>query len=323
MLRRSSAEASFTRKPAFSSSATRRALTASSWLACIFTMRASWSSFCRWLCSSVTVCRKLSMSPMDWRRIFSSSWLMDCAISSRSCCIFWWWSCFMLSKVSSADSLVSKRLLSSSISFFSFSRSSSPALRSSSFASVARIRMQSAWRWRICMMALWSCRILFTLATFFTAIICCAKDSVLTDSAKLSCSGPMFAINRALALPPRQSCSNMVRAESRWPWDNPMFMLFTTVPREVSTRLIPIACCLLNSSWPSEAACTRLMLSDPARSTKTSLPRRTRGSPGRSACSTRLSMVSVKRQWEREEQQFRVVSMYVQRFRPAFKTSHI
>mmetsp|Transcript_65513 Transcript_65513/g.192125 ORF Transcript_65513/g.192125 Transcript_65513/m.192125 type:complete len:234 (-) Transcript_65513:594-1295(-) len=185
------------------------------------------------------------------------------------------------------------------------------------------MRMQSLCRFFICISELWSWAILLTLAKFLMAIICCANVRVLTVSPMLASSGPMLAMSRARALPPRQSLSSMVSAESRCPCERPMFMLLTTVLREERTRLMPIACFLLSSSSASEAACTFLRLSEPARSTSISLPRRHLASLApRSPAGERLSTESMRMQCDLEEWQFREVSMKVQRLWPCASTSH-
>mmetsp|Transcript_81357 Transcript_81357/g.209434 ORF Transcript_81357/g.209434 Transcript_81357/m.209434 type:complete len:229 (-) Transcript_81357:209-895(-) len=227
-------------------------------------------------------------------RIFSSSLLMACVISSRIWSIFLNCSSRISSRVFSADSFVMSLLLSSSISWWSLSLTSCSSSRESLTFS-CRMRMHSECRCLICNRELWSWPTRFTLATFLTAIICCANTSVFTDSSALSSSGPMLAMSRARALPPRQSRSSMVSTESRCPCASPMFILLTTVPRDVRTRLMPIACFLLSSSSVSEAACTFLRLSEPARSTSMSLPRLQLGSLP-APPSERLSTVSMKRQ---------------------------
>mmetsp|Transcript_61674 Transcript_61674/g.175179 ORF Transcript_61674/g.175179 Transcript_61674/m.175179 type:complete len:307 (-) Transcript_61674:270-1190(-) len=253
-------------------------------------------------------------------RILSSSLLMVEVISSLISSIFRNWSSRMSSNVFSADSLVSNLVFRSSISFCSFLLSSCSTACSSLTFSCSSL-MHSECLCRICRSELCSWSILLTLALFFTDIIFWAKLSVLTDSSTLSSSAPMLAMSRARAFPPRQSRRSMVKAESRCPCPRPMFMLWTTVPSEVSTRLMPMACRFLSSSSASFAAWTFLRLSEPARSTSMSLPRCTSCSPV-ALLSARLSMVSMKRQWDLEDWQFRVVSMNVQRCLPAASTSH-
>mmetsp|Transcript_82894 Transcript_82894/g.208904 ORF Transcript_82894/g.208904 Transcript_82894/m.208904 type:complete len:276 (+) Transcript_82894:1301-2128(+) len=151
-------------------------------------------------------------------------------------------------------------------------------------------------------------------------------------------------MSKARALPPRQSFSNIVRALERKPallLSKPAFKLLTTAPRCVNTRLMPIACLRRTSSLASSAAMTFFKLSEPARSTRTSFPRRTRGSGGpddedepgvgpsapaaaRSAALSAAAMrstVTMKRQWDLEERRFLVVSRTWHLRRPASSTS--
>mmetsp|Transcript_82151 Transcript_82151/g.227868 ORF Transcript_82151/g.227868 Transcript_82151/m.227868 type:complete len:506 (+) Transcript_82151:471-1988(+) len=325
---RSSAEARRTRRSEASSSAARCALEASCSSTCSLLTRASCSSACRWwweLSRCETCCstdfRRLSRSWSDCRRILSSSLLMQEVISSFISSIFRNWSSRISSSVCSADSLVRSLLFRSSISCCSFFLSScSTACSSLTFS--CRSLMHSECLCRICSSELCSWSMRFTFALFLTASIFWAKVMVLTVSSTFASSGPTFAIRRARALPPRQSRRSIVKAESRCPCPSPMFMLFTTVPRELRTRLMPMACRLLRSSLASSAACTFFRLSEPARSTSMSFPRCTMGSPVpfRSAM---LSIDSMKRQWDLDEQQFRFVSMNLHRCCPRCSTSHI
>mmetsp|Transcript_63680 Transcript_63680/g.205172 ORF Transcript_63680/g.205172 Transcript_63680/m.205172 type:complete len:564 (+) Transcript_63680:185-1876(+) len=325
---RSSAEARRTFRSEASSSAARCAFT-DSWISTwSLAMRVSCSSAARWwfVLSRCETCfstdfRRLSRSMRDWRRILSSSLLMVLVISSFISSILRNWSSRISSKDFSADSFVSSLVLSSSISCCSFLRSSCSSA-CSSFTLSCKSLMHSECLWRICSRELCSWLMRFTLARFLTAIIFWAKVSVFTDSSTFSSSGPRLAMSRALALPPRQSFRSIVSAESRCPWPRPMFKLLTTVPREVKTRLMPMACRLLKSSLASSTACTFLRLSEPARSTSMSLPRCTTGSRV-PFFSERLSTESINRQWDLEEWQFRLVSMKVQRCWPNLRTSHI
>mmetsp|Transcript_72910 Transcript_72910/g.165348 ORF Transcript_72910/g.165348 Transcript_72910/m.165348 type:complete len:225 (-) Transcript_72910:663-1337(-) len=220
-------------------------------------------------------------------------------ISSRISSIFLNWSSRISSRVASADSLVSSLVFRSSISCCNFLRSSC-SVACSSLTLSCRSRMQSECLWRICSRELCSWPMRLMVVLFLTAIIFWANVRVLVVSSTYSASGPMFATRRARALPPRQSFRSIVSAESRCPCPRPTFRLWTTVPRELRTMLMPMACRRRKSSSASLAADTFFRLSEPARSTSMSFPRWTWVSLA-PFFSERLSTESMKMQWEREE----------------------
>mmetsp|Transcript_59755 Transcript_59755/g.192300 ORF Transcript_59755/g.192300 Transcript_59755/m.192300 type:complete len:241 (+) Transcript_59755:846-1568(+) len=224
-------------------------------------------------------CRNSSSSLTDcsWRS--ANLLAMTCVISVRNSSIFLPCSACIFSSVSVTVSLVKIRPFRVWTSCWSFCHSSF-SLPSAS-APVLELScsrwMHSKCRWRICTRLLWLLSMKVAFSTFRTCIIFWAKPSVMNVSLHQSASGPMFAMSIARAEPPRQSRSNIVRAEFLNPaafWF-PAFRLLTTAPKFDKTRLMPIACRLLNSSSVSLAATTFFKLSEPARSTSMSLPRLT------------------------------------------------
>mmetsp|Transcript_6904 Transcript_6904/g.15622 ORF Transcript_6904/g.15622 Transcript_6904/m.15622 type:complete len:255 (-) Transcript_6904:392-1156(-) len=250
-------------------------------------------------------CRICSMSLTDCSCMLFSLLVITSVISMRMSSIFLFCSACICLSVSVAVSFVSSFPFSSFTSCWIFCNSSSCLLPSSAPESV-NIWMHSMCRCRICTMWLSFFSMKVAFSTFFTCIIFCANVSVMKVSVHHSDSGPMFAMRRARAVPPRQSRRSIVSAEFLKPapvWA-PAFRLLTTAPRCVSTRLMPMACRLRSSSSPSLLAATFFRLSEPARSTSTSFPTLTR----ESSFSLRHSTVTQNRQWDREEWQLREVS---------------